>query len=1101
MNLEPETLNLPRYILQNIRHYYRSWLLTIAGAVIGTAVLTGAFITGDSVKYSLRELVRMRLGETRYALAPADRYFRKALAGEMAAASGFVNVPLLQTRGIVTEPGRKRSINLTEIIGITPDFMKLWPGSEIDSGFRFPSRDEAVISRNVADRLEVSPGDFIVVKIPREGFAPANAPFVSELSETTGLRLKIKAIANDHSGGRFSLRNNQSAPFNIFISQDVLASGMGIKGFVNALLIDPRNGQTVIDSMGRLLQRLWTPEDAGLQLIRPAPGIFQINSRRIFIEDTLASVIRAAVPEANGVFSYLVNDISVPGKSTPYSFVTATSQGITPDQPGSGEIVFNDWLALDLNAKPRDLVTLRYWVMGPNRSLREATAQFRVKSIVPVENSEVYRTLMPDFPGMKNTGSCRDWETGTPVDLTRIRDKDETYWNQYKGTPKAWISLKEAQEIWQNPFGSYTAFRFSDSASYGSITTKLRNLDPRALGLVFLPVFEEGVYAAGNSTDFGELFLSLGGLIVIAGLMLSGMLFSLFILQRIEEMTLLRALGFRNRKIMTVFLAESMVVTVLGGMVGMIAAIGYSQLIVSGLNTLWTDAVNTSGLIIDIRSSSLITGFLSSLILNMIIFIFILYRNRNRSLPSPYQQPSPDIPKHSGFLKISGIVMVVVLFAVSTMIILVETISGRFYPSPVFMLSGVLSMAGAIGGIALFLARRNTPEPIANTGILGHALKNATLRRNRTITAITLLALGTFTVLVTGLNRKAGNRDEYFPGSGTGGFRLWMETTIPLMADLNTPDGKKRTGLDDEPLPRNIRFVPLPEVPGDDASCLNLNQTAQPSLKGVPTNLFDHRESFSFVNLEPGISRDHPWKALDVVDHPGCINGFADQTVIIWGLRLKIGDTLRYRDEGGRRLNIRLAGGLANSVFQGSILISDSLLRVHFPASARVRSLLVDLPDGGDEKAIRILGERLRDQGAVITPAAERLATFEAVENTYLDVFLMLGGLGLIIGTAGLAVMVMRSLRDRRRELALYAALGFPSGLIYRLIAGEFLFILLAGITSGTVSAFVGTLPSVLGRDPVNLIFPLVLVGVVLINGLIWIHFPVRRTTRSTNPR
>jgi hypothetical protein len=552
---------------------------------------------------------------------------------------------------------------------------------------------------------------------------------------------------------------------------------------------------------------------------------------------------------------------------------------------------------------------------------------------------------------------------------------------------------------------------------------------------------------------------------------------------------------------MMVFLAESLDVTVFVGMVGMIAAIGYSQLIVSGLNTLWTDAVNTSGLIIDIRSSSLITGFLSSLILNMIIFIFILYRNRNRSLPSPYQQPSPDIPKHSGFLKISGIVMVVVLFAVSTMIILVETISGRFYPSPVFMLSGVLSMAGAIGGIALFLARRNTPEPIANTGILCLALKNANLRRNRTITAITLLALGTFTVLVTGLNRKAGNRDEYFPGSGTGGFRLWMEATIPLMADLNTPDGKKRTGLDDEPLPRNIRFVPLPEVPGDDASCLNLNQTAQPSLKGVPTNLFDHRESFSFVNLEPGISRDHPWKVLDVVDHPGCINGFADQTVITWGLRLKIGDTLRYRDEGGRRLNIRLAGGLANSVFQGSILISDSLLRVHFPGSARARSLLIDLPDGGDEKAIGILGERLRDQGAVVTPAAERLATFEAVENTYLDVFLMLGGLGLIIGTAGLAVMVMRSLRDRRRELALYAALGFPSGLIYRLIAGEFLFILLAGIASGTVSAFVGTLPSVLGRDPVNLIFPLVLVVIVLINGLIWIHFPVRRTTRSTNPR
>jgi hypothetical protein len=375
-------------------------------------------------------------------------------------------------------------------------------------------------------------------------------------------------------------------------------------------------------------------------------------------------------------------------------------------------------------------------------------------------------------------------------------------------------------------------------------------------------------------------------------------------------------------------------------------------------------------------------------------------------------------------------------------------------------------------------------------------MKNAILQRNRTITAITLLALGTFTILVTGLNRKAGNIDEYRPGSGTGGFRLWMETTIPLMADLNTGEGKKRAGLDDEPLPQKISFIPLPEVQGNDASCLNLNQAARPLLRGIPVNLFNHRQSFSFVNLEHGINKEHPWKALNQVTHQGCINGFADQTVITWGLRMKIGDTLRYRDENGRTLNIRLAGGLANSVFQGSILISDSLLRIHFPSAARVRNLLVDLPDGGDETVIRILEERLRDQGVVITPAAERLAMFEAVENTYLDVFLMLGGLGLIIGTAGLAVMVMRSLRDRRRELALYAALGFSSGLIYRLLAGEFLFILLAGIISGTIAALTGTLPSVMGGNPVNLIFPAVLIAIVLINGLVWIHFPVRRTIK-----
>jgi hypothetical protein len=481
-------------------------------------------------------------------------------------------------------------------------------------------------------------------------------------------------------------------------------------------------------------------------------------------------------------------------------------------------------------------------------------------------------------------------------------------------------------------------------------------------------------------------------------------------------------------------------------------------------------------------------------ILNLILFAYILYRNRNKTLPSPYRLPAFSRPQRQGGRKIIRIMIPVLIFASAVALMFVEILSGRFYPSTTFMLSGVLILAGLIFSIAFFFSGRRNVILTADSGFLYHSLKNMVLNRTRTITAIVLLALGTFTILVTGLNRKTGGDADSQRESGTGGFQLWMSSTIPLTGDLNTAEGKKRSGLEDENLPAAIRFVALPGVAGDDASCLNLNQVAVPGLLGVPSALFGQRRSFTFVNLVAGIDPEHPWKALETIDSPDCINGYADQTVITWGLRKKVGDTLRYTDEQGRILNIRLVGGIANSVFQGKILVSDTLLRSFFPSTTKVINTLIDLPKEDTEVVVQALESRLRDQGVVVTTTSAMLATFGAVENTYLDVFIMLGGFGLLIGTAGLAAMILRSLRDRKKELRLYWSLGFPKKLTYRMLAAEFLLILLSGTFIGVIAALVGTMPSWIRTGIPAL--PLIIIGAVMIHGMLWIHLMVKKTLR-----
>src|SRR5918998_153023 len=67
-------------------------------------------------------------------------------------------------------------------------------------------------------------------------------------------------------------------------------------------------------------------------------------------------------------------------------------------------------------------------------------------------------------------------------------------------------------------------------------------------------------------------------------------------------------------------------------------------------------------------------------------------------------------------------------------------------------------------------------------------------------------------------------------------------------------------------------------------------------------------------------------------------------------------------------------------------------------------------------------------QGLEVTPAAARLESYLAVRNMYLSTFQALGGMGLLLGTLGLAVVLLRSVWERRGELALVRALGYRRG-------------------------------------------------------------------------
>ena len=98
--------------------------------------------------------------------------------------------------------------------------------------------------------------------------------------------------------------------------------------------------------------------------------------------------------------------------------------------------------------------------MKAGRKLEVEDATVTVCKILPMEGMAVDQTMMPDYPGFAEKKSCRDWDPGVAITLSRIRPKDEEYWDKYKGAPKAFITLADGQKLWPNRFGSLTGIRW-----------------------------------------------------------------------------------------------------------------------------------------------------------------------------------------------------------------------------------------------------------------------------------------------------------------------------------------------------------------------------------------------------------------------------------------------------------------------------------------------------------------------------------------------------------------------------------------------------------------------------------------------------------------
>ena len=1096
-----------RLTINSLSHYRWPHAAVAAGVAVAAAVLCGALIVGDSMRASLADLARKRLGNVEAALA-APRFIRAELAGELEKAladqmSG-PTVPILP--GIVVDAALETSDRRAARRAVR---VKLWAVDRAErifpdhTPFPSPLGESVVLNRAAADHLGVGPSDTVVLRVPTLGEIPSESLLGRKSEPMQGVRVRVAQVIADEAWGRFGLETTQQVRATVWVSRGALCEWLGLSNRANVLLAAPsvaRNSMNLAAVLQQHLRPDW--DDCGVRVERSPGGVLVVTAAQLVMPPSLDSALRRAFDgrHVQPALTHLANAIACNGRSIPYSTITAVDFRNEPplgpinDVDGrpipplhEDQVVLNAWAAEQLKARPGDRITIAYFAQEVEQGrYRQRTVELRLAAIAAMSGAAVDRAWTPRVPGVTDQLTMGDWDPPFPFDQSRIRPADDDYWKQWGPTPKAFVSLATGRRLWAGRFGETTTLRVDpatgQTAAEQEAPVGRPDVDPAEVGLVFVPVRQQALAAAVGTTPFEWLFLGFSGFVVVAALILLATLFRLAIDRRAAELGLFAAVGFDRGRVQRMLLGESVVVASLGSLVGAALGAGYAWLMLWGLRTWWLPAVGTTQLTLYMSAAALFQGWLVATVTAlgaMTVAVRRLTRVPPRQLLAGAVRAVDLSPEYgaSRFVRLGAGLLVAVAAASAAAAFIPERLRAAFFfgvgigawASLLMLFFGILRQGRAV--------RLGRPSRFV---LLRLAVVNAAANRTRSLLSAALLSLAVFLITAISAFQIDPGQFEISRLSGNGGFALIAQSLRAIDHDLNTEEGRAAVQLVvPEEIARRTQVFSLRVKPGDDASCLNPYRVRRPRVLGVPESLIE-RGGFAFAQAA---NCDHPWRALQetaaVGSRPpdGAVPVILDQNTAMYSLHLweGIGQEFETDDDAGGRIRMKVVGLLENSIFQGELLIAESAFIRLFPSASGYRYFLIEsdngqgpsggrLPNASIDITRRAWETSLTDYGVETQTTVERLAELAVVQNTYLSTFRSLGGLGLLLGSVGLAVVQWRSLLERRGELALMLAIGFSRLRLAVVVLCETWLLLGAGCTVGLASAAIATVPHAAAR-------------------------------------
>ena len=900
-----------------------------------------------------------------------------------------------------------------------------------------------------------------------------------------------------------------------------------------------------LEDLGLTLKRIerrFEPDEGDPSLVY---DYYWLTSERLLLPEIGVDRIMDAFPagQLTATTTYLanaierLNDQGEVVASVPYSTITAIDS--SPDLPlnyqrsediasveksdrltstntplGEVPLVLNQWAADQLGADRGTRLRIAYYEPEVENG-KEIERFFAavVTDVVPItrpttpygrrrvatfaEPPTVYNDpdLTPTVPGVTDQDSISDWDLPFPLER-EISKQDDLYWNEYRLTPKAFLPLVDGQRLFGSRFGQTTGIRISTQAAASEDELRdrlLAVLRPSfaELGWSIRPIREQQLAASKGTTPFDGLFLSLSFFVILAAVMLIAMLFRLGLTQRMTQFGTLLAVGWNPRRVIFLVLGEGLLIAGIGVLLGVAGGFFYAWGVLWALRSLWVGAVTVPFLAFHWSVQSILIGSISGWVVSALtLWLTTRWLTRLDAQDLLSQRDADTVAdRQAGKGKLPWLAAALGMMAIG-LGAFGATAAGQIAAGS-FVAGGMLLL---IAALVFVYACLRSPHRIAVDitqdafTLRQLASRNASRHPLRSTMTIGLMATAAFLIMAIAAFRLQPGQE------GTGGFSLIGQTAQPLSRDLRQTQVRSELLGPDASVLEDAMIAPLRLHVGQDASCNNLYKATRPTVLGVPesfSGLFGNSSAqlpgFQWA-ADGGLSKEgSPWDALAEQasgSQQDPIPVIIDQNTAMWSLQMMkgVGEIRAFEYVPDQPIYFQVVGLLANSVLQGKLLIGEKNFETVFPnVSGYQYFLIADDPSHSDQVAV-VLENRLGDVGMDVTDANRVLSAMLAVQNTYLRTFQSLGALGLLLGTIGLAVAQLRSVLERRQELAVMRAIGFSRRRLISVVMGETATLLILGIGCGTACAVLAVLPHALinGLDP-PVVEPLViLIGITL---------------------
>ncbi len=1040
-----------RWCAQSLHRYRFRHLVYALTAALCAAILGAALLTGESLQAGLRRDLVDRLGGVRSGVIRSRGLFPVSLAQRIpgSEAALMLRGEMLDAAGIVCA-------DRVNVFGVTPE----------DSDDR-GAPGTVALNRRAAEIAGTFDGAGWSFRFEKPSHFSVELPLGTAGHDASGRApvSGIRPVAERVITADFDPSPGSVPPVNIRLPHAHLARLAGAPDSANLLLstLEPERLETA-------LRQNLTAGDIGLTAAPSRMGRASgenggfgrkngvvIKSREVFIPDAVTRALRASGRECEWAVFHLADDFTAADgtNSTPYGFTAAvTPDGeIVPADMRDDQIVVNRWLADTLALRTGDTLVLRWRRFEIGGRLVPDERAFEICGIMSMDEAAQLKERMPLLPGLEGVDSCADWDIGMPMDEKKLEDPaNEAYWKAFRETPKAVITYEAGKACFGTAFGEAMSVRVA--ADEQEIDGYIRNLDPAEIGFQVRALWREGLAAARGATDFRGLFLGMSFLLVVSALTLAGLTLTLALDSRSVEPALFSALGVRRGRTVGMLFFEWMPATVVGSVLGGCGGTVLARMLVWSLSRFWSDAFAGARTAFHFSLSALLGSVLLTLTLLFAVLACKLYRFCGVA-PAELMRgggATGAVGKRAGRFRFVGRIAGP-LCALAALLVMIG-FSGSSQANGAFFGAGFLLVVSFLlftGQLAALWSERYGRRGAAVVSPFAAGVVAACRSGGRGRTLTVLLAAGFFlTVGMLAMKHDPAAESER-SSSGSGGFQCMVFSTFGRNREGGVELARRVTGSDS--------VVPVRVREGDEAGCMNMSVPQVPRLYGLPIDAMAAMRAFE---PEDG---GGVWSVLRDRPEEGVIPALAsDQAMLQYSLKMKAGvvdgDEIAYRGADGEIWRIRIVGVLPVrvSILQGALLLNEADFVGMFPGEG-YRMWLCDyapylLRTENSAKA------RYPEPGVRIETAAERLRTLGRMESTYLDMFLVLGGLGLLLGVLGVALVIARSIEERRYEFAVIQAVGIRRKHLVLSLVAEYGTLTAVGVVAGLVPALIAVQPA-----------------------------------------